>query len=214
MEGGNRTNPAVLINDVKTMVIFGWKDEGSGTALVLKKGVVEILGIMNYPNPFDGGTAGETEFVIEDGAQLSIAGETQVSFSGQEYQSLVQETRGGVTKTLTSSQNGGYNFALYTGYDSAKVANAVPVVFEGNRTIKAAGVTIRTAGRTLIISGLPDESGRPAIVSVFSVNGSRMTTCTMRSAGRGLFAIDGLSSGVYAVMTDGGRKIADRVMVP
>jgi hypothetical protein len=209
-EGSSGTN--VQVQNVRTFRIVGWKDEGVGQSLAVSKGAVEVLGFMNYPN---GNTSGQTEFVIEDGAQFSLSCATQVSFSNSYYTNLVRETRGGVTKTMTSSNSGtGWNLPLYTGYDSAKVADAVPVAFADNRSIRLVGPTMRTEGRTLVVSGLSDGNGRPASISAFLVNGSRMTILAMKSIGPGLYAVEGLPRGAYAIMAGNGRRTANRVMVP
>jgi hypothetical protein len=167
---------------------------------------------MNYPGL---STSGQTEFIVRENGQFSLACESQTSFNGNQYNNLVQETRNGVTKTLTSSNSGsGFNLPLYTGYDSAKVANAVPVACVRMRPIIPAGAAVRTEGHTLIITGPGNMHGQAAAISVFSATGSRMTTRAIQTAGNASVVVAGLARGIYMVRTNCGRTNANRVMVP
>jgi hypothetical protein len=207
-EGSSGYN--VQVQNVLGFRIVGWKDEGVGYSLQVTKGAVEVLGFMNYPN---GNTSSQTMFVIQDGGQLSISCASQISFTNSYYTNLVQETRAGVTKTLTSGNSGtGSNMPLFVGYDSAKVAGAVPVVQARNPVIATHGLQVRTEGRTIFVAG--PISGTGYALRIFAVDGSRVVNCRVHAVDRGSYAIEGLSSGLYTILADNGRKIAHRVMVP
>jgi hypothetical protein len=200
----------VDVQNVRTFRIVGWKDEGNGASLNLTSGVVEVLGFMNYPGlP----TSGQTEFIIKENGQFSLACESQISFNGNMYNNLVQETRGGVTKTLTSSNSGsGYNLPLYTGYDSAKVALAVKAIQPPHDiAIRLVRPRVRVDGGTIIISGaLMQHATTPM---VYAMNGA--VRCAAASAGPGSYAVKGLPGGVYAVVIgNGGMPSCSRVLVP
>jgi hypothetical protein len=45
--GASKTN--LLVTNVRTMRIVGWKDEGNGNSMDLVSGALEVLGFMNYP---------------------------------------------------------------------------------------------------------------------------------------------------------------------
>lgn len=94
--------------------IFGWKDEGSGRPLHCLGGATEILGFLQYSNGdnHDGFAMCEVRDAV-----VTIAGMTQMNWSGNEYQWLVCETRAGIERNLYASANaasGGTAFALYS----------------------------------------------------------------------------------------------------
>jgi hypothetical protein len=196
----------IRVNNVRTFRIFGWKDEGNATSIDVINGAVEVLGFMNYPSlP----TAGQTEFLIENSGQFSLSCASQISFNNSYYANLVRETRNGVTKTLTSSTSGsGGNLPLYTGYDSAKVQSAVSTQLPECRAIDTHRPGVRVEGRKIVIAGLPQRA------DIFSIDGARLTTCTVRKVG-GFAIIDGIRSGAYVIsITNGGQKTTYSAIVP
>jgi len=206
-EGSSGVNAQV--QNVRTMRIVGWKDEGVGQSLDVLKGVVEVLGFMNYPN---GNTSSQTEFVIQDGAQFSLSCETQVSFSNSYYGNLVRETRNGVTKTMTSSASGsGYNLPLYCGYDSAKVADAVRVQPRAITESAHAAPRIRAENSRIVIAGA-FRNGTEAPIIVVAANGSHMTQ-RIENIGPDSYVVRGLPAGAYFVFVSQGQKSGYRIII-
>jgi hypothetical protein len=199
--------------DVFSMRIFGWKDEGNGNMITLTKGALELLGFMQYAT-LD--ATGYTEFIIKDGGQFSLSCATQTTFVGAEYRSLVTETRGGVTKTLTSSNNGtGFNLPLYCGYDSAAVAPALPVASRHDRGKQTLVPMIKSKGNMIAIAGIDGHTLRPATVSIFSMAGSCIASAVVRSTGAGFFEIGGLRPGAYTVVVSAyGRAARIPMIIP
>jgi len=196
-DGSVHTN--LQVNNVKTLRIVGWKDEGNAYSMTLVKGVVEILGFMNYPGLQ---TAGQTEFFVRDGGQFSLACETQISFNGNEYKNLVSETRNGVTKILTSSTSGtGFDLPLYTGYDSTIVAGAVRVLPAAKAAAPAGGRNIRVfaaRGALTISWGSGFAPDRLDIVDVMG----RIVAFRNAFDGRA-GTINGLAAGAYRIVVSG-----------
>jgi hypothetical protein len=161
-------------------------------------------------------TSGQTEFIVRANGQFSLSCESQTSFNGNQYNNLVQETRNGVTKTLTSSANTGFGFniPLYTGYDSVKVAGAVGVLPLAPRSGKSAGLQMKVNGRTLVISGIADRQGQSMDIGLFRMDGSRVTIRAARSAGDGSYVAEGLPCGIYSAVANGERRIARRIAIP
>ena len=210
--GGSVESPGhvkTIVQNVKSFRIFGWKDEPLYQSLDLQKGVVEIVGYMYYAST---STAGQTMFVVGDGAQFSAAGVTQVSFNGSEFSNLVQQTRGGVTKTLTSSANGGGDMPLFTGYDSAAVANAVAVLPGAKTAAPAGGRNIRilvTRGAVTVSWGSGQTPDRVEVVDV------RGRIVAFRNAFDGRTGtIEGLAPGAYRIVVTGkSLKSASSIIV-
>lgn len=189
-------NVNVHVNNVLAFRIFGWKDEGNAASIDVIRGAVEILGFMNYPSlP----TTGQTEFLVENEGQLSIACASQISFNNSYYANLVRETRNGVTKTLTSSNSGsGGNLPLYTGYDSLKVAPAVrvlPVALSSG----PAGVRINSCGSGVLRISWADAIN-PSRIEAVNVAG-RVIVCS--AIARTQTHIAGLPAGMYAIRLSG-----------
>jgi hypothetical protein len=154
---------------------------------------------MNYPSL---STSGQTEFLIENNGQFSLACASQISFNNSYYANLVRETRNGVTKTLTASTSGsGGDLPLYTGYDSAAVANAVAVLPVAQSAAPAGGRSIRilaTRGALTISWG---GGQTPDRVEVIDVRG-RIVASRKSFDGR-TGAIEGLAAGAYRIVATG-----------
>jgi hypothetical protein len=201
---------SITVNNIKTWSIFGWKDEVNGTALELKKGALEILGFCQYSNM----SGAEPMFIIGESGEFTLAGEAEVWFGGSGYTNLVQQTRGGATKTLTRSQNGGNNMPLFVGYDSVKVANAVPVhrLIAPDRQIPGPRVNVR--GGALFVAGMEGAGEKAAPFEIFSIDGSRPVMRIAQSIDNRSYCITGLPAGAYVVSPGNGWKSGQTVVIP
>ena len=200
--------PKLAVENVYAMRIVGWKDEPTGQSLTLTKGILEILGFIFYAS---WSTSGMTMFVVEDGAQFSAACATQTTFSGNAFSNIVQETRAGVAKTLTSSANGGSDMALYTGYEAAKIPADV---YTGSRQPIR---TIQNAAELRIASGprgkltISWRGGLPARVDLFSASGAHVVSILPQADG---YAMQDLPAGIYRTVVSGeGYRIAKSVAI-
>ena len=161
-------------------------------------GHYQILGFCQYSNM--SGT--EPMFIVDDGGEFTLAGEAEVWFGGSGYTNLVQQTRAGVTKTLTRSQNGGNNLPLFVGYDSVKVGvrPAIGASTPLNRP------EIRVSGKTLIVSGISNAAEGPLQVILYSMNGSRVLAREVARTGKSEYSLKGLSPGLYAASISGSSR--------
>jgi hypothetical protein len=108
--------------------MFGWKTEGHSEKVHVDGGALELLGFYVYAQL---SSPASYPLIKVTNAQFCVAGLSQVSFVNP-YTTLVTETRNGVTKNFTTSQNGGrLGMTLYTGYTDTTLS--------GTRTPFAAG---------------------------------------------------------------------------
>jgi hypothetical protein len=201
-EGGSPA-PKLSVQNVYSMRIVGWKDEPTEQSLTFTKGILEILGFMFYAS---WSTAGMTMFVIQDGAQFSAACATQTSFNGNAFSNIVQETRAGVTKMLTSSANGGSDMALYTGYEVAKIpADVYTGIRQPIREIRnTADLRISSDMHGMLTISWP--GGQPAHVDLYSASGAHATSVLLQAGG---CSIRDLPAGIYRAIVSGkGFRIA------
>ena len=90
-----------LVNDGGQVWIFGMKTEGRNTVIETKNGgVTEYLGGLIYPatDTF----AGDTLFTVDETSRLS-ATYSGIAYTTRYYDNQVTETKGGITRTLTSA---------------------------------------------------------------------------------------------------------------
>jgi hypothetical protein len=118
-------NATKIVNNGGTLWILGLKTEKQGTVIeTTGGGKTEVLGGLLYPASTE--IPSDQPAFINNESQLSVViGESY--YEGGNYETVVQETRGGVTKTLLNStlprRGNGSMVPLYVGYPQE--ANAV-----------------------------------------------------------------------------------------
>jgi hypothetical protein len=167
--------------------LFGWKTEGAREKVWVTGGALELLGFYAYaqlPSP-------QTyPLITVTNAQFCIAGLVQQSF-GNSYTTLVRETRSGVTKDYTTSQNSGRgNMTLYVGYADTTLGGVhtepAPAI---TRIAPAAG-----RGKIALLTGGADRTllARDNGSAVFNLRGTRiagMSGPTAREYPTGIYII-------------------------
>jgi hypothetical protein len=190
--------PKLAVQNAYAMRIVGWKDEPTGQSIDVQKGIVELLGFMFYAS---WSTAGQTMFVVQDGAQFAAACVTQISFSGNEFSNLVRETRAGVAKTLTSSANGGADMPLYTGYEAAKIpSDVLPAVQASRKPDSRTDLKIASGIDGRLTISWPGRL-RATCVDLYAASGARVAAVVPRGPA---CEVPGLPVGIYQVIVSGG----------
>jgi hypothetical protein len=210
----------LMVNNARLMRIFGWKDEGCGTSATIKNGIVEIIGFLYYSygtHPLCSSAAGSWDqmFVVVDPAQFCLAGAQQIHFSGTGFDNLVVETRGGVTKTLTSSQNPtGQNLPLYTAYDSTKIPANLSSALVPKSIPRQQGMRSRSTGRGAVVLENAWTGGN-AVIEVFAASGACIRRVVSGDEPAGDAHLGGLPRGIYTIkVTTGAAQRTIRLVVP
>ncbi|WP_221271782.1 glycoside hydrolase family 55 protein [Tunturibacter empetritectus] len=110
----NELNGTKISNLGASLWIFGLKTEAAGTVInTTSGGKTELLGSLIYPSTSV--PTSQAAFISTD-AQVSYMYKESVYCSGCGYAIQVQETRSGVTKSITSPNSNPFRMPLFIGY--------------------------------------------------------------------------------------------------
>ena len=110
----NEISATKITNQGGSLWILGLKTEGSGTIIETSaEGKTELLGALIYPSRAV--PSSQASFISTD-SQTSYMYNESVYCNGCGYATQVQETKSGVTKSLTSSPSTHFRMPLFIGY--------------------------------------------------------------------------------------------------